>query len=151
MAFLAGERVTAARLLNSSNSTTLTNTNLTDTTINTWTDFGTETISFDDPGVEVIVDGNVMATAFTADTTNDRVVTRVSISFDGGSTFNSSAGQAFCTSDSDTISRSPVPAYHVRQGTPTGDVVIKAQCMHEVSGGDAEFFAGFLTATIRAV
>lgn len=151
MAFLAGERVTAARLLNDSDFTTLSNTNLVDTTINTWTNFGTETITFDDPGVEVIVEANVMATCFTADGTNDRVVTRVSISFDGGSTFDSSAGQAFCTSDGDTVSRSPVPATHVRQGTPTGDVIVKAQCMHEVSGGDAEFFAGFLTATIRAV
>lgn len=153
MSFLAGELVTAARLLNNSDYTALTDTDIVDTTINTWTDFGTETITFSDPGVEVVVEGHLMSSCYTNDATADRVVTRVAISFDGGSTFDTSAGLAYCSSSTSAggVTRSPTPATHVRQGTPTGSVVIKGQCMHEVSGGDAQFFSGFLTATIKAV
>jgi hypothetical protein len=150
MAIAAGQRITAADLLHETETTTLTQTNLPNATINTWTDFGTEEITFSDPGVEVTVEAILISSCFTDQTTADRVVTRVAISFDGGSTFDTSAGLAYGTSDSDNISRTPTPAFHVRTGTPTGDVVVKAQCMHEVSGGQADFFSGALTATIKA-
>lgn len=109
-------------------------------------DWGTETITFADPGVAVRVAAHVTGRCFSA-TVNETHTTRVAISFDGGSTFT--FGNAPQVTPLDTGSsgtgRITVAASHYRTGTPTGDIVIKVRAQSSGSTTPVAS-AGHLTA-----
>lgn len=123
MVWKAGDKITAARLSQNSNGTTLTDSTPSSTTERDW---GTETIVFPNPGVAVKVIAHVTGRC-TSTTAGAFQTTKVAISFDGGSTFttgNAPISNALDTSATGT-GRGAVAATHHRSGTPTGNVVIK--------------------------
>lgn len=125
MAWLAGEKITAARLSQDSDGITLTNSTPTSTAERDW---GTETITFANPGVAVKVTAQV--TGRCSSTTAAAVQnTKVAISFDGGSTFTTGPGPGVNALDGGATGtgRAAVTTGHHRTGTPTGNIVIKAR------------------------
>lgn len=124
MVWRAGDKITAARLNQDSNGTTLTNSTPSSTAERDW---GSETITFPNPGVAVKVTAQVTGRSSTT-TAGAMQITRVKISFDGGSTFTE--GNAVDTNALDTgatgTGRGACLASHYRAGTPTGDIVVKA-------------------------
>lgn len=146
MALLAGEVITAARLLHDSDGTTLSLLNPT----TSFDDWGTETVTFTDPGVEVKVTGRVTGQASHPDSADIFVQTRVGISFDGGSTFEFGPEPASQVAEATGAARRQhVVASAHRTGTPTGDVVVKAQAAEE-SSQNTVMVQGFLEAAIHA-
>lgn len=144
MPISAGQRIKAARLNWDSDFTELTST--TPSAAATMTNWGTETIIFANPGVAVKVLATVSGRAF--DLTAATVFARyqVMISFDGGSTFTSTTYLDIAIGDSTGDQhRSAIAGQHFREGTPTGDIVVKAQC-YSSGANDITFAPGFLSA-----
>lgn len=131
MAWLAGETITAARLSQDSDATALTDSTPTSTAERDW---GTETVTFPNPGVAVKVIADVTGRCVST-TAGSFQTTKVAISFDGGSTFttgNAPISNALDTSATGT-GRAAVVASHHRSGTPTGSIVIKSQVTSSAS------------------
>lgn len=153
MAILAGQVLTAARLLNDSGSTSLT---AATGIANDWADWGTETVTFPDPGTAVQVTAALSGYIERDDTPAHSVRVRVAVSFDGGATFaatnanvndpNTDAGNV-----GGSAIRQNVTSHGHRQGTPTGDVVVKAQTNDVTGAAGADALSGRLTAWIHAV
>lgn len=122
----AGQRITAARLNWDSDDATLSDD--TAAAVNTWEQWGTETITFPNPGVAVKVKAWLTGRIYNIVDATSNAQYRVSISFDGGSTFTT--GQAapinVGTGSGDT-ERLPAAQMHFRDDTPTGDIVVKAE------------------------
>lgn len=149
MAISAGQRITAARLLNDSDFTTLTDD--TAAAANTWEDWATETITFTNPGVAVKVSAVLNGRVNNATDASTTATWRIAISFDGGSTFTTSTpptALAQVGTGSGAAQRFPVAASFHRDGTPTGNVVIKAQL--QTSDTTTTFTNGSLLAQIAA-
>lgn len=142
MAWLAGETITAARLSQDSDAITLTDTT-TFTVAGGFEQWGTEEVTFTNPGVAVKVSAWLsgrLSNTVDADTAG---VVRLGISFNGGSTFtfgnspevNVGTGQG---------KRHHVGAQHHRTGTPTGSIVIKAEV--DVNDADVDGHSGHIIA-----
>lgn len=145
MPIAAGQKITAARLNSDSDGTTLTDSTPASTAERNW---GTETLTFTNPGIAVKVTAHVTGRC-TSTTAGSFQTTKVAISFDGGSTFttgNAPISNALDTSATGT-GRGGVAASHHRSGTPTGDIVIKSQVTSSASTTPVAQ-NGFLTAQI---
>lgn len=143
MTILAGQKITAARLNWDSGGTSLSDSTPTSTAERDW---GTETITFPNPGVAVKVTAHVTGRCVST-TAGSFQTTRVSISFDGGSTFtdgNAPISNALDSSATGT-GRAAVAASHHRSGTPTGDIVVKSRVTSSASTTPVAQ-NGFLTA-----
>lgn len=146
MTWLAGETITAARLNQQTNTAALTDD--TPSAINTWEDWGTETLTFSDPGVPVDVlmwlTGRVINTVDAASTAE----ARISISYDGGSTFSPGTGTGIINTGTGAGNaiRNSLSTARRSDGTPTGDVVVKA----ELRAGDTsvDYSSGILVAHV---
>lgn len=145
MPFLAGDKITAARLSFQQDTTTLTDDTLAASGV--FEDWGTETVTFSDPGVEVSV------TAYVTGNFNDSAAestlgnVRVAISLDGGTVFtfgNQVTGRVGTNADQSHL---PVAASHGVTGTPTGDIVIKAQ-FEGITSANVEVRSGLLTGVL---
>lgn len=126
MPIAAGEKITAARLNWDSDLVTLSSDNA--AMINTWEQWGSEVITFDNPEVPVKVSAIVLGRAFnnTDATSNPRV--RVAISLDGGASYTSGQELTFnAGTGGGAGARIATGGMHQREGTPTGDIVIKAE------------------------
>jgi len=145
MTILAGQKITAARLNWDSDGVALSNSTPSSTAERDW---GTETITFTNPGVAVKVTAQVTGRSSTT-TAGSNQTTKVAISFDGGSTFTT--GNAPITNALDTgasgTGRGACLASHHREGTPTGDIVIKAQATSSAST-TPQAVEGYLTALL---
>lgn len=143
MSIAAGQRITAARLNWDSDGTTLSNSTPSSTAERDW---GTETITFPNPGVPVKVTAQVTGRSSTT-TAGATQTTRVKVSFDGGASFTE--GNAVITNALDTgassFGRGACLASHHRSGTPTGDIVVKATAASSAST-TPQAAEGFLTA-----
>jgi hypothetical protein len=127
MTWLAGETITAARLNQDSDLTTLTQDS--PAMVNTWEDWGSETVTFTDPGVPVKVKAWLNGRIFNITDSTSQGQIRVLISLDGGSTFDegNTSGLTNQGTGAGNLQRMSAGAQHLLAGTPTGDVVIKAQ------------------------
>lgn len=124
MPILAGETITAVRLGFRQDGTALTNTAV--TAAATFTDWGTETVVFPNPGVSVSVSATLSGNFFDSVAEDVTATCRVGISLDSGATFtfgNVPAGRV----GTNVTLVSICGADHVRSGTPSGTVVVKAQ------------------------
>lgn len=143
MTILAGQKITAARLNWDSDGVALSNSTPTSTAERGW---GTETITFPNPGVAVKVTALVTGRSSTT-TAGTFQTTKVAISFDGGTSFTT--GNAPITNALDTgasgTGRGACLASHHRSGTPTGDIVIKATAASSAAT-TPQAVEGFLTA-----
>lgn len=145
MTWLAGEKITAARLAWDSNGVALTDSTPSSTAERDW---GTETITFPNPGVAVKVIAGVTGRCVST-TAGAFQTTKVAISFDGGSTFttgNSPISNALDTSATGT-GRAAVAASHHRSGTPTGSIVVKVLATSSAATTPVAQ-NGFLTASV---
>lgn len=145
MTWLAGEKITAARLSQDSDGVALTDSTPTSTGERDW---GTETIVFANPGVAVKVIADVTGRTFSG-TAGSFQTTKVAISFDGGSTFttgNAPIANALDSSATGT-GRATVAASHFRSGTPTGSIVVKALVSSSAATTPAAS-NGFITAVM---
>lgn len=145
MTWLAGEKITAARLSQDSDGVTLTDSTPASTAERDW---GTETITFPNPGVPVNVSAQVTGRCVST-TAGSFQTTKVAISFDGGSTFttgNAPISNALDTSATGT-GRAAVAASHHRSGTPTGSIVIKSLVTSSAATTPVAQ-NGFLTASV---
>lgn len=139
MPISAGQRITAALLSWDMDGTTL----ATDTpaAVNTYEDWGTETVTFANPGVPVRVlsslFGQLLKTV--AGVNVGRI--RIGISIDGGTTFDFGTPPEGSVGDT-AGQRTPISAGHVVAGTPTGSIVVKAQLNGSVT--TISFVTGFL-------
>lgn len=144
MAWQAGQIITAARLTNR-----LDGVNLTDTAPTTaWTDWGTETVTWPNPGVEVTVTASLVGRWLNAVDTTAVSSSRVRISLDGGTTW--SYGQIIYVQTGTGAGaqiRAVAASQHAVTGTPTGSVIVKARCMTE---GSATATLGSLNAHMVA-
>lgn len=114
----------------------------------TWEDWGTETLTIPDPGVPVSVSARV--SGYLKNSTNaDQGAVRVSVSLDGGSTFiagNAPVAQPDTTGATQEL---PIAADVVVSGTPTGDIVVKAQLRQDTTFGSSLVFEnGYIAATV---
>ena len=113
----------------------------------TWEDWGSP-IDLGDPGREVKVRGLLTASALGDSSKNISGRVRVSISLDGGSTWDEGLGPWEQMDDTPGSNRRHAfTAQHYRTGTPTGAVQVKAQKFQ--SGGttaDIQFNEGTISA-----
>lgn len=142
----AGQIIKASHLPDT-DGVTLTNDTPASTAERQW---GTETITFTNPGIAVRVLANVTG-RITTTTAGAFQTTKVSISFDGGSTFTT--GNAPIANGLDTSAtgtgRATVAATHHRTGTPTGNIVIKSMVTSSAATTPAAQ-DGFLSAIMVA-
>lgn len=122
MAIKAGQRVTAAHL--SWNSSAVSLTDDSPNAEDAWEQWGTETIVFPNPGIEVLVRAWVSGRLrnFSAGTATGSA--RVEISLDGGNTFT--RGFAYSVDCNADIPRVSMSTTGYASGVPTGDIVIRA-------------------------
>lgn len=143
MSIKAGTTITTAHLSHTAPGVVLSAHTLTATGV--WEQWGTETITIPNPGVAIEI--SAMSTGRWNNSTDATAVAtpRVLISLDGGSTFTAGDPKwgSFGTSYGVWL---PMAASHIAAGTPTGDIVIKA----EVRGDSLNTSAlnGLLTATM---
>lgn len=135
MSWRAGQRITAARLSQELDGTDLSST--TPGTAATWTQWGSETVVFPNPGVPVKVKAELTGRTFRSTASNSNVDARLAISLDGGANFTTS--NPF-TTNAGNVAGSNQRAAMARtltvSGTPTGDIVIKAECQTSVTSTD---------------
>lgn len=137
--------LTARRLLHDSASTALTDTD----TTTSWADWGEEVLTFPQPGIEVLVDAVVSGYAVRDDTAQD-VAVRVAISTDGGGSFTTGNEPVTTVGNvGGSAVRQNITAHHSRSGTPTGEIVVKAQSINNTAAG-ASVVAGRLTVRVSA-
>lgn len=145
MPISAGQKITAARLNWDSDGVPLSNDTPSSTAERDW---GPETLTFPNPGIPVKVAAHVTGRSSTS-TAGTWQQTRVKISFDGGGSFTE--GNAPITNALDTgasgTGRGACLASHHREGTPTGDIVIKATAQSSNST-TPQAIEGFLTASV---
>lgn len=138
----AGDIIRASDVAHYSDLTTLTQDS--PSVIDTWEDWATETVTITDPGVPVKVkawlNGRLINTTDAASTGE----MRVSISLDGGSTFDdgNTSGIVNTGTGAGNAVRQSAGAVHLLAGTPTGDVVVKAQM--NAGDTDVDFSSGVL-------
>lgn len=122
-------------------------TNQSASAINTWTNWGSETIVFVNPGIPVKVLSTLHGQAVNGVDAVNNVRVRVGISFDSGSIFTTGteSQQNIGTSHG---TREQVSVQHFRLGTPTGDIVVKAQIFTDDLS--AAFQSGWISAIMVA-
>lgn len=139
----AGDDITAALLTWDQGGTTLSNDSA--SAINTWEQYGSETIQFSNPGVAVKITAHLCGRILNTTDTNTNGTARCAISFDGGSTFTS-GNEPFVSSGTDSGGRGGYASAHYRAGTPSGDIIVKAEL--RTSDTTNAFNDGFLTAIL---
>ncbi|PXY27440.1 hypothetical protein [Prauserella muralis] len=146
---LAGTKVDAPDVTWRSGSAVLTDKN-TFAAINSWEDWGTETIQFDDPGIRVAIVASGFGNLFGNSANYRSGQPRLAISIDGGATFTTlnDGEPPFCVvrvaGDADGFGT----GLRV-EGVPTGDIVVKMQ--GQVSDLDVDFRNGYITAIMHPV
>ena len=144
MAFTAGQKLTAAALsVFNSGGTTLSNDTAAATA--TFEQWGTETVVFTNPAAAVKVTARVTGQLQNTLNTDSNGAARVGISFDGGATFtygNSPGANQGTTSGT----RCLTGAGHYRTGTPTGNIVVRAE--FSVSTTNISALNGFIEAVM---
>lgn len=140
MSILAGQQITAARLNWDSGGTTLSDQIPVATGLQDW---GTETVTFPNPGIPVNVTAQLTGRLLgSVNGTTGNV--QVEISFDGGATFTVGNNPQLNTTEAAATYRAGCAASHHREGTPTGDIVVKARC--NPSATTVSFRSGFIIA-----
>lgn len=115
----------------------------------TWTDWG-DPITFDNPGIPVTVIAWGSGSA-TNDDNASGVSMRVSISLDGGATWDDGQGPRDQAAGGTATRRGTVVGQHrvSTSSVPTGDIQIRAQIHATViSNGWPDFYFGSLTAMV---
>lgn len=134
MPITAGQKITAARLNWDMDGTTLTDE--TAPAGGGYEPWGTEELTFTNPGVAVHVAAILTGRMHNATVTDTFATTKIEISFDGGSTWTE--GNAVPTQVGTTVGiRSAVAVQHYRAGTPTGNIVIRPRINVAVTSTDA--------------
>lgn len=140
MPILAGQKITAARLNWGSDGSTLSDLIPAATGLQDW---GTETLTFPNPGIPVNVTAQL--TGRVLGSVNGTTGTpQIDISFDGGATFTAGNAPQLNTTEAGATNRESLSVSHHREGTPTGDIVVKARA--NPSATTVSFRSGFLTA-----
>lgn len=130
MAITAGQIIRAADLAWDSDAVNLTDDRATVT--GSWVQWGTETIQFADPGVDVIVKAWITGRLRNGVHTQGFGAARVSISLDGGASWV--AGQSYSASVGTNVGfNTPYSATNFATGVPTGDIILKAEMMSTTS------------------
>jgi len=144
MAFAAGQKLTAAALaVFNAGGTTLSND--TAAAAATFEQWGTETIIFTNPAAPVKITANLTGQLQNTLNTDSNGAGRVGISFDGGASFtygNAPGANQGTTSGT----RCLIGAGHTRTGTPTGNVVVRAE--FSVSTTNISALNGFINAVM---
>lgn len=143
MAAKAGTTLTTAHLSHTTRETLLTDD--TAATASTWEQWGTEEITFSDPGIAVEVSAVLIGGYSEASNADAAATCRVQISLDGGSTWTdgqrvfvrvgTSVGQTAHAGNTMSVS-----------GTPSGDIKVRAQLF--VNQTTTELRDGTITATM---
>lgn len=142
--WLAGQTMTAARASQDSDDTGLSDTT-TFTAAGGFEQWGTEEVTFTNPGIAVKVKAWLSGRLVNTVDADSTAVVRVGISFDGGSTFTYGSAPQVNVGTAGSA-RTYVGALHLRDGTPTGSVVIRAEV--DVSDADVDGLSGHLMAEI---
>lgn len=130
-------------------STTLTDEAAPGTTLTQW---GTEEVTFDDPGVAVTVEADLHGYGNISDGVNTIPQVLLQVSFDGGSNWTS--GPATFSSlhrngSGLRLQRAVLAAALQESATPTGEIQVRAQCRDLVAiSGGTTFSEGFIRARV---
>lgn len=128
-----------------SDSTNLTNE--TPSANNTWEQWGTEEITFSDPGRQVDVLAWLAGYATNTTDSNNITRARIQISTDGGASWSSSRAVIANTGTSIGVRNALSPFGRAGATTPTGDVKVRAQ-VHTSSAANTTFSSGHLMALL---
>lgn len=143
---------TAANIDTVSQFTGLSDTAPADTADTAW---GTETLTFDNPGGETTVVVMLTGVAEDFDRTATNARCKPQVSFDGGATWvDPSAGNSGWQAQANlpgasATDRVPLSAQFHHTATPTGDVVVRARCQSASAAGGS-FIQGALTAQLQS-
>ncbi|GAA5119137.1 hypothetical protein [Haloechinothrix salitolerans] len=143
MTVKAGTTLTAAHLSHTTQGVQLTNDSAAATS--TWEQWGTETITISDPGIAVEVSAGLTGRFRNVVDLNSGARSRVGISLDGGSSFtygNAPWGEV----GTDVPEFAIAAASHTVDGTPSGDIVIRAE--FRVLSTDTDVRDGMIQATM---
>lgn len=143
MTIKAGTTLTTAHLSHTTPGVRLSDDTLTDA--NTWEDWGEETITITDPGIAVEVTAAVIGRFRNTVDANTGCRARVGISLDGGSSFTYGPGP-WSDVGTDIPKYAVAAGSHDESGTPSGDIVIKAQWLSQST--DSEVRNGHLRANM---
>lgn len=146
MAINAGQRITAGLLSADSDGTPITNDTL--AAANVWEQWGTETVTFANPGVDVKVLANLSGYLLDASAATHVGRVRIGISLNGGSTYNT-GNEPQGSVGSGAGARTPISSGHKHSGTPTGNIVVKAEFFGSTT--DVQALAGFLQVDLKPV
>ncbi|PXY25143.1 hypothetical protein BAY59_24260 [Prauserella coralliicola] len=138
----AGEKITAANTSWDMGGVALTD--LTSGVVaNTYQAWGSESVQFPSPGVPVKVSAQLTGRVFNTTDADANGMGRVLISIDGGATFTS-GNEPFVGTGNNAGGRGGFASSHYVEGTPTGDIIVKAEARG--SDADNDYMNGFLTA-----
>lgn len=133
-------------------------TTLTDDTVgavNTWEQWGTEEVTFSDPNQDIslyaFVCGNVEIDTLD-DVHEDSGRTRVQISFDGGTNWDTGTANRdhVAVGTSIAVLGGSLYSQHLKTGTPSGQIQIRAQILKQ-NNTDGDFRDGQIVAIMKPV
>jgi hypothetical protein len=141
-----GSAATFARSDHKHHAGDMSDTTLTQTsapTSDTFADWGSETITFTDPGVPVKVYARLDGRASQTGAGGGDVVVRVrtGISFDGGGSYTFGNENVGGVADTGGTRNEAIGAHQIRSGDPTGNILIKAQLRSDDGSAPTTVFA----------